>query len=412
VSVDSRQTVAELRELAELTSDERGAQRVAWSPRWDEARTWFRAKLDTLPVTVTGDAAGNVWATLPGASPRSLVIGSHLDSVPDGGWLDGAMGLLAGLAVIRRLAAAGEPPPLTVRLVDWADEEGARFGRSVVGSGAATGSLDPEDLRELVDAEGTSMADALRVHGVELERMREARAELAGVAAYLELHIEQGPVLERMDLPLGVVSGGLGVRRAAVTFRGQAAHAGATPMQLRHDALLSAARLALEVREIARRHGGTGTTGRLDAEPGIVTAVAETATLLVDQRHLDADVLAAARRQAREAAAVIAQTEGTTFDWVPLQTTEPVEFDGELAGLADEVVRELAGASHRLPSGPLHDATEVARSGVPTALLFVRSIGGLSHTRLEDSHPEDIELGVRALDRLTDAALAMLAERA
>ncbi|HEX2161046.1 MAG TPA: Zn-dependent hydrolase [Thermoleophilaceae bacterium] len=407
MALDPGWTVAELRELAALTGDERGAQRLAWTPTWARAREWLRVRLAELPVEVEVDPAGNLWATLPGASPRAVVVGSHLDSVPDGGWLDGTLGVLAALEVLRRVAGEGQPP-LTLRLVDWADEDGARFGRSLIGSEAAAGLLDGEELAALADRDGVGVREALAEHGVELARMGEAHAQLADVVAYLELHIEQGVELERRDLPVGVVSGVLGVVRHAVRFEGETAHAGATALELRRDALLSAARLALEVREIARRQGGRGTTGDVAAAPGIVTAVAGEATLLVDQRHETPELLADVERRAREAADRIAAEERTTVAWETLLRTAPVPFDPLLVSIADDVVTELAGEALPISSGALHDAAAVARAGVPAAMLFARSIGGRSHTREEDTRPEDLEAAVRALDALVERVLTAL----
>src|SRR5213592_217121 len=253
--LDPPRTVAELRELRELTGDDNGAQRVAWTETWERAREWLRGKVAETGAEETVDAAGNQWFTLGGASDRAVLIGGHIDSVPNGGWLDGCLNVLAGVEVLRRIAADGSPP-VTVRLVNWADEEGARFGRSLFGSSAAAGSMtDQDELRARNDADGVALPDALREHGIDLDRALEARSQLEGAAAYLELHIEQGPVLEAMDLPLGVVLGTFGVERHQVTFRGQAAHAGSTPMDKRRDALAGAARLELEIREIAKRTG-------------------------------------------------------------------------------------------------------------------------------------------------------------
>ena len=400
--LEPSRTVEELRALQALTGDEDGAQRVCWTETWAKGREWLGAKLGELPVEVALDEAGNRWATLRGASERSLLIGGHMDSVPNGGWLDGCLNVLAGLEVLRRIAGEGEPP-VTVRLVDWADEEGARFGRSLFGSSAAAGSMaDQDELRELRDADGVSLPDALAAHGVDLGRALEARRQLEHAAAYLELHIEQGPVLESMDLPLGVVLGTFGVERHRVTWRGQAAHAGSTPMDARRDALAGAAKLALEIREIARRtgEGAVCTMGSVVTRPGIVTSVVETAECLLDQRHLDEGRLAAMLEEAKTAAARVAREEDVEVDWERIWRIEPISFDAHLVDLADEAIREVAGTSHRLPSGPLHDAAEVARSGVPTVMLFVQSLRGLSHTRLEDTKDEHIELAVRALDQL------------
>jgi beta-ureidopropionase / N-carbamoyl-L-amino-acid hydrolase len=407
VALSPERTVAELRELQELTGDENGAQRVAWTEPWERARRWLREKVVPTGAAEEVDEAGNQWFTLPGASERALLIGGHIDSVPNGGWLDGCLNLVAGVEVLRRLAEAGTPP-LTVRLVNWADEEGARFGRSLFGSSAAVGSMnDQDELRERRDADGVALPDALAEHGVDLDRALEAQEQLEGAAAYLELHIEQGPVLESLDLPLGVVLGTFGVERHLVTFQGQAAHAGSTPMDQRRDALAGAAKLELELPQIARRVGGGAvcTMGGVVTRPGIVTSVVETAECLLDQRHLDATWLAEMLSNAEAASRRFADEENIEVEWQKIWSIEPIPFDERLLELADEAVHEVAGSSHRLPSGPLHDAAEVARAGIPTVMLFVQSLRGLSHTKLEDTKDEHLELAVQALDRLTTKTL-------
>jgi hydantoinase/carbamoylase family amidase len=410
VALDPGRTVAELRELRELTGDEEGAQRVAWTDTWVQAKKWLAAKLEPLGAEEEIDQAGNQWFTLRGASERALLIGGHIDSVPNGGWLDGALNVVAGAEVLRRIAEEGEPP-VTVRLVNWADEEGARFGRSLFGSSAAAGSMaDQDELRSRLDAGGQTLPEVLSTHGVDLDRALEARSRLDGAAAYLELHIEQGPVLEALDLPLGVVLGTFGVERHQITFRGQAAHAGSTPMDKRRDALGAAAKLALEIREIAKRtgDGAVCTMGSCVTKPGIVTSVVETCTVLLDQRHLDAGRLASMLAEAKDASQRFADEEDVDVEWERVWAIEPILFDEELIELADEAVNEVAGQSHRLPSGPLHDAAEVSRAGVPTVMLFVQSLRGLSHTKLEDTKPEHLELAVQALDRLASKTIQKL----
>jgi len=411
VSLSPERTVSELRELRELTADENGAQRVAWTETWERARAWLREKVAPTGAEHEIDEAGNQWFTLRGESERALLIGGHMDSVPNGGWLDGCLDVLAGVEVLRRIAEAGTPP-LTVRLVDWADEEGARFGRSLFGSSAAAGSMsDQDELRERRDAEGIALPDALAEHGVDLDRALESRRQLADAAAYLELHIEQGPVLESLDLPLGVVLGTFGVERHLVAWRGQAAHAGSTPMDQRRDALAGAAKLALEIRPIAAEvgDGAVCTSGSVVCRPGIVTSVVETAEQLLDQRHLDAAKLAQLLELAREASERFAREEDVEVEWERIWSIQPIPFDDRLIELADEAAREVAGASRRLPSGPLHDAAEVARAGIPTVMLFVQSLRGLSHTKLEDTKEEHLGLSVQALDRLTTKALEAFA---
>jgi hydantoinase/carbamoylase family amidase len=395
-------TVAELRELQELTGDENGAQRVAWTETWERAREWLRRKLDGVPVAEVIDQAGNQWFTLPGDSERAVLLGGHIDSVPNGGWLDGCLNVMGAVEVVRRIAGDGTPP-VTVRLVNWADEEGARFGRSLFGSSAAAGSMaDQDELRQLRDRDGIALPDALAEHDVELDRALEARSQLDSAAAYLELHIEQGPVLESLDLPLGAVLGTFGVERHRVTWRGQAAHAGSTPMAERRDALAGAAKLALDIRRIAAEtgDGAVCTSGGVVCKPGIVTSVVETAEQLLDQRHLDAGKLAAMLAAAEEAAGRFAEEERITVEFERIWSIEPILFDETLIGFCEGAIRQVAGESHRLPSGPLHDAAEVSRAGVPTVMLFVQSLRGLSHTKLEDTKPEHLELAVQALDRL------------
>ncbi len=407
MALDPSRTVRELKELRELTGDENGAQRVAWTETWERAREWLRGIVAETGAREEIDAAGNQWFTLDGASDQSLLIGGHIDSVPNGGWLDGALNVVAGVEVLRRVAADGTPP-LTVRLVNWADEEGARFGRSLFGSSAAAGSMsDLEELRARHDANGVALPDALREHGVDLDGASAARSQLDGAVAYLELHIEQGPVLESMDLPLGVVLGTFGVERHLVTWTGQAAHAGSTPMDKRRDALAGAAKLALEIRPIAAEvgDGAVCTSGGVVCKPGIVTSVVETAEQLLDQRHLDAAKLARLLALAQEASERFAREENVEVAWDRIWNIEPILFDSELIELADESIREVCGTSHRLPSGPLHDAAEVARAGIPTVMIFVQSLRGLSHTKLEDTKDEHLELSVQALDRLTTKTL-------
>jgi len=407
--LDPSRTVAELRELQVLTGDADGAQRVAWTDTWVRAKEWLD---DKVPLEAEVDEAGNQWWTLPGRSEMAVLVGGHIDSVPNGGWLDGALNVVAGVEVMRRLAEEGEPAA-TVRLVNWADEEGARFGRSLFGSSAAAGSMgDQEELRARRDADGNALPDVLAEHGVDLDKASEAN--LKNAAAYLELHIEQGPVLESLNLPLGVVLGTFGVERHQVTFRGQAAHAGSTPMDKRRDALAAAAMLELELYEIAKEvgDGAVCTMGGVVTKPGIVTSVVETAECLLDQRHLDAGKLALLLDKAVDAASQFADRCDVDVEWERIWQIEPILFDDELIELADESIREVAGASHRLPSGPLHDAAEVSRAGVPTVMLFVQSLRGLSHTKLEDTKEEHLELAVRALDRLADRTIAWVESRA
>ena len=405
--VDAARVLRNLEELRALTADESGAQRVAWSPMWLKAREWFAEKLKTLPVEDHYDAAGNHWVTLKGASERVLVVGSHLDSVPNGGWLDGCLGVLAGLEVLTNFVeTCNGQPPVTVKLVDWADEEGARFGRSLFGSAAFAGKATIAADRGRTDREGVTLEAALAACGVDVERVGEAVVEQKNLAAYIELHIEQGPILERMGKPLAVVQGTKGVERWAITFRGQEAHSGSTPMEVRRDALAAAAKLALEIRPIARRHPqAVATMGSVKTFPGIVTAVVGRCETTLDMRDLDAEVLAGMLREAQAASERFAQEEGCTVEWAKIWSIEPIPFSPELIALCEEAIVETFGVSERLPSGPLHDAAEVARLGVPTVMMFVQSLKGLSHNAAEDTRREHLEQAVEAFGRLSEKTM-------
>ena len=410
MSLDSRRAISDLQELRSLTADDHGAQRLAWSPTWLKARTWFQTQLQSLPVEHHYDAAGNSWTTLPGNSDRTLILGSHLDSVPNGGWLDGALGVLASLAVLRSIVEEfNGKPPITIRLVDWADEEGARFGRSLFGSSAFAGTHTIEADRNRTDRDGIRLEDALKECGVNIDRIGDAAIERGKAGAYIELHIEQGPVLESMQLPLGVVLGTKGVERHAITFHGQEAHSGSTPMAVRRDALAAAAKLALEIRPIASKHpDSVATMGSVKTFPGIVTAVVGRCETTLDMRDLDATVLASMLAEARAASERFAAEERCTVEWSKIWNIQPIPFHPQLIKFCDEAIRETAGTSHKLPSGPLHDAAEVSRSGIPTVMMFAQSLAGLSHNKAEDTKPEHLELAVQAFDRLARKTMIWL----
>jgi allantoate deiminase len=411
--MSARNVIADLRELAARTSTASGAQRVAWGPVWREAREWFGDKLAKLGLQASMDAAGNNWVTLPGASARTVIIGGHLDSVPNGGWLDGALGVLAGLDALRMYA--GTKQAVTIKLVDWADEEGARFGRSLLGSSAAGGSLKVDDIRELVDKDGTALPDALRDNAVDIDRMLDAHRTLKSIdaRAYLELHIEQGPVLESMNRPTGVVLGTFGVERHMLRFVGQAAHSGSTPIPMRRDAFLAAAQTALECREIAKRHSKPGagvvcTCGVVKVEPGIVTAVPGVCEMSLDQRALDPAVLARMLAEAREISERVSRDNNVTVEWRRLWRIEPRPFDARLIELCAEAVREVTGDAPRLPSGPLHDAAEMVPH-MPVVMMFAYSSNGLSHCKEEDTPEPYLEQTIEAFLRLVEKTVAAVA---
>ena len=410
--LNPKRTVAELKELRALTGDEHGAQRVAFTPVWVKTRAWLKEKLAGLPVETHTDAAGNFWATLRGRSDQAVLMGGHMDSVPNGGWLDGCLNVMAGVEVLRRINEQYQgKPPVTVRVVDWADEEGARFGKSLFGSSACSGALDMNEARGLKDKQGITLPDALKAVGVDFEKVKDSGKELKNAAAYLELHIEQGPVLLDLGLPLGAVLGTFGVERHAITFHGQAAHSGSTPMNRRKDAFLAAGKMSQEIYRITDRHGGVCTVGSCTTKPGIVTSVVEECRITLDQRHLDAQALAQMLKEAKEASERFANEGNVRVSWERLWQIEPRPFHPELIELCDAAIKETVPKSHRLPSGPLHDAAETCGAGVPTVMMFVQSLHGISHNKIEDTKEEHLELCVTTFDKLASKALAWVAAK-
>ncbi|CAN5520270.1 Zn-dependent hydrolase [soil metagenome] len=409
--LDPKRTITELKELRALTGDENGAQRVAFTGIWAGAREWLLGKAEAIAgVETHRDEAGNLWATLRGESEKALLLGGHIDSVPNGGWLDGCLNTMAGIEILRRISTQYDGrSPVTVRVVDWADEEGARFGKSLFGSSACSGNLDLDEARGLKDRDGISLPDALREHEIDFERVKDCGKELRNAGAYLELHIEQGPVLLDLDRPLGTVLGTFGVERHAITFHGQAAHSGSTPMDRRRDAFLAAAKMSAEIYKIAEQSGnGVCTIGSCTTQPGIVTSVVEECRITLDQRHLEAAALATMLREARAASEKFAQEGKVEVAWERLWQIQPILFDEQLITFTDAAIAGTGAQPHRLPSGPLHDAAEVARAGVPTVMMFVQSLHGISHNKIEDTRAEHLEMAVVALDALASKTMAWL----
>jgi hydantoinase/carbamoylase family amidase len=422
-AIDARRVIADLRELDRRTGGPDGAQRLCWGDGWREARALLTGLLGEIGLTARADAAGNLWASLEGEQEPALALGSHLDSVPDGGWLDGALGVMAALDVLRAWGGGGggdgppgffgtgggaaPPPPPTLTLVDWADEEGARFGRSLFGSSAFSGTLHPAEVRDLRDREGHRLTDVLAENSVDLDLAPAAASRVGRLAAYLELHTEQGPVLEAEGLRAAAVNGCAGVERHRFRFSGQASHAGTTPMGRRRDAGLAAAELTLGMEEIARRHAGVATAGALTLRPGIPTAVAGEAELLVDLRHPEADELATMLDETRATAEAVASERGCELRSEPVWRIEPIPFNSRLVAAAREACREAADSDRELTSGALHDAAEVARV-LPAAMIFCPSAGGISHAKEEDTPEPDLAAGIETFGLLANRVLAEL----
>ncbi|MBS1676527.1 MAG: hydantoinase/carbamoylase family amidase [Actinobacteria bacterium] len=394
--------IADLLALEQATGGRgEGSRRIAWGEEWRKARALLGEALAGLPVETRQDAAGNLWTVLPGERPEALILGSHLDSVPAGGWLDGALGVFAGAEALRSFARCGTPP-VTIGLVDWADEEGARFGAPLFGSSAACGHGQGEALRGRRDVGQAEAAEVLAANGVELAGLAAAAELPVRGRAYLELHIEQGPRLESLGVPVAAVTGTVGFSRATVTLRGRAAHAGTTPLDARADALVAAARLILALREQAEAFGGVATVGTIEVPAGAINTVPAEVVLALDQRHGDPEALARMVTPARDFVAA-----GIDVSWREISSRSPVAFDESLTEIVARACREECGTAVRLESGALHDATEMA-TRMPTSMVFVPSRAGLSHNPLEDTDPEDLRAGVRTLCHAAWAAAAAI----
>ena len=404
--IESDRVIADLDELAAASGGRfAGAQREAWGEGWTAARLWLRGKLESLPVAVTTDPAGNLWAEIEGERDGCVIVGSHLDSVPGGGWLDGALGVCGALGAVRALAATGARPPATVKLVDWADEEG-RFGRSLVGSSAVAGTLDLDEVRDLVDAEGIRLQDAMAACAVNLDDAPAATVMLEGARAYIELHIEQGPVLLDAGRLASAVAGTFGVERYLITFSGEAAHAGSTPMRLRRDSFLAAAAAALAIREVGVEHEGVTTVGGARSKPGVMTAIAGVTEMMLDIRHLDGATLATMLAGCLAACEKAADEFGCTVSATRVFAAAPTRFSAELASIARCAVAAAGGGDGPpISSGALHDATEIGRV-VPAVMIFAQSDPPVSHARNEDSSDAALRVAIDAFGRTVSEVLA------
>ncbi len=406
----SKQVIADLRELASLTSDKTGAHRVAWTPVWDTALEWFKTKMQEEGAELSVDSAYNIFAKIPGETEEAICIGSHLDCVPNGGWLDGALGVVAGMGIMRRFGKNGIKPKKTIYLVNWADEEGARFGRSCIGSSAVSGALDTAEAAKLTDAEGISFTEALKRYQLDVTDFPKAKDEFdqKQIGQYIELHIEQAPVLEAAGKSVACVYGICGCERQYITFTGQQAHSGC-PIPMRHDAFLAAAQASLAFRDIGNAYTTEGkyaycTVGKVDVSPGVVTIFPGSCTISLDQRHVDESILQKIYAEARAACEKAAADNGVTVSFEPVWSIPPTLFDANLTALCKEAVQEETGEETAIYSGPLHDAAEMAKIR-PSVMMFVKSTAGLSHCKEEDTPDQDLETGISAFLRLADKVI-------
>ncbi|MDQ0203204.1 Zn-dependent hydrolase [Pectinatus haikarae] len=401
----AKDVIKDLRELASLTSDADGAHRVAWTPTWDKAQDWFKKKMKLEGAEISVDSANNVWAKIQGEINEAILIGSHLDCVPNGGWLDGALGVVAGMGGIKRYGKNGKKPKKTLYVVSWADEEGARFGRSCIGSSAVSGALDINEAAKLKDNNGIAFTDALKRYNLNIEAFPNARKEFMDkhIKSYLELHIEQAPVLESQGKSAACVYGITGCERQYITFKGQPAHSGA-PISMRRDAFLAAAQASLAFREIGLKHNAYCTVGKVKVFPDIVTIFPGECMISLDQRSIDANILEKIYEEARIACMKAAADNKVDVVFEPVWSIPPTIFDTHLTELCREAVKEETGEATSIFSGPLHDAAEMAKI-LPSIMMFTMSASGLSHCKEENTPDKDLETAIAAFLRLTEKTI-------
>jgi allantoate deiminase len=390
---------ADLEEAARIGADGGGVSRFAWTPELAQANEWLVGRLQELGLETQIDAAGNVLGRWEEGAGTAVLVGSHLDTVPRGGRYDGALGVLAAIEVVRTLKREGVSLRRPLWIVSFNDEEGSRFQTGMLGSRAFIGDLDAEDWRR------RGVADAMAAGGFDFERLGEAKA-VDRVGAYLELHIEQGPVLEQEGLDLGIVSGIAGLLGFRIRLTGEANHAGTTPMASRRDALAGAARIVLELRDEARsRADMTANVGILTVAPGGFNVIPGTAEFTIDARAGDADGFVRAEKFVRDTLERVAAEEQLELEVSETHRKPPTPLDPGLQELLARGAAAEGAMARSMPSGAGHDAMVLAKH-VPAAMLFVPSRAGISHSPDEYTSPEQCELGARVLTRAVRALVA------
>jgi hydantoinase/carbamoylase family amidase len=382
-------------ELAAISEEPGRLTRRFATPALARAGDRVAGWMEEAGLTVRRDAVGNLIGGAHGDGPP-LVLGSHLDTVPNAGRYDGVLGVLAALGAVERLAARGERPPVPVEVVAFADEEGTRFGTSYLGSAAYTGAMEREWL-DLVDADGVTLAEAIVAAGGDPERaVASAAPTLAG---YLEVHIEQGPVLEREDLAVGIVSAIAGQTRVRVVARGEAGHAGTLPMAARRDALAAASEVVLEVERVGRSTDGlVATIGAMSISPNVANVVPGEVRMLLEVRHADDAVRAGATHAVRAGVERIASARGVDVAWTLRYDTPAVELSPDLRRRLAASVEAAGQPVRTLVSGAGHDAVVLSRI-CPAAMLFVRCAGGISHDPRESVAEADVAVALAVLER-------------
>jgi hydantoinase/carbamoylase family amidase len=383
-----------------------GAERLAWSDQELQARRWFAERAAEAGLEVSGDPAGNVWGF--GSLEPAVVLGSHLDTVPDGGRFDGALGVVAALEVVRHARRERLPGSERLAAVCFSDEEGVRFGLGMAGSRAVAGTLQRAEIDAARDASGTALTHLLQQHGFDAARVAEARANLARMASYLELHIEQGARLERLDAPLGVVTAIVGLSDYHIEVTGEANHAGTTALEDRRDALLPVARLALAAREVmSSSEGVVATVGDAWVTTGAPNIVPGKAGCILDVRAASGADIEAATTTILDAGRSAAAAAGCEFEARVTKQLPPALMDPEVVAALGAAASDIGLEAPQLVSHAGHDAMSLGPAGVPCGMVFVRSEGGISHSPLERSSPADCVLGAEVLG----AAALALAQR-
>ena len=396
--VDIKRLQADVDELAEIgRRDDHGIHRMAFSDDWFAAHEWLQRRVEHAGLSVHVDEALNVAARYGDPEHGAILTGSHIDSVPGGGHLDGALGVLAGLEAVRRLKELDLPLRHPVEVVAFTDEEG-RFG-GMLGSQAISGQLTPESILGARDLEGTTLVEAMKTRDLDaLHVLRVARSPQS-VRAFVELHIEQGPILDRAGLHVGVVEGINGLFKWECRLIGQANHAGTTPMQMRNDAFQGLAEFAGELDRVLEEDGdetSRATIGRVDLNPGAANVVPGAVVFSLDVRALDPDVLTELALGLRKTASAIARRRGLMFEYEILSEIDPVRCSAHIVETIEASAEALGADSMRLPSGAAHDAQMMADLS-PVGMIFVPSKDGRSHTPAEWTSWESIEIGANCL---------------
>jgi allantoate deiminase len=388
-------------ELAAFTEEEGRLTRRFGTPALWRAGEAVRQWMEAAGMTVRRDAVGNLIGRLGDVDRRTLLIGSHLDTVRDAGRYDGMLGVLVAIACLERLRDQGRSLPYAVEVLAFADEEGVRFGTGYLGSSVVAGCFDPADL-ERRDGDGVTLADAVRGFGGDPDRLASARRDPADLIGYYEVHIEQGPVLEREGVPLGVVSAIAGQTGGRIVFTGEAGHAGTVPMALRRDALGAAAEFVTALEAMGREQEGVvATVGSVEVEPGARNVIPGRVVLSLDVRHASDSVRESVLKRLHERAGAIAAARGVGFEWLLGVGVGAVDTSAALTELVTEAVGASGHPVVRLASGAGHDAVMISRLA-PIAMLFVRCAGGVSHHPAESVTAEDVAVAIEASARFLE----------